>query len=78
MIPTEFKFTQSQILGLIPAQAILDYERAKDVLEKAAQAQRLSDLKWFVKWLEEHRIRGKAVNELKDKLAEMKSGGEGK
>lgn len=33
-------FTQEQIVGLIPAQAIIDYDRAKEVLEKVAKAQR--------------------------------------
>ena len=33
-------FTQEQIVGLIPARAIIDYERAKEVLEKIAQVQR--------------------------------------
>jgi len=33
------KFTQEQILGLIPAQAILDYDRAKEVLDGVAKAQ---------------------------------------
>lgn len=32
-------FSDKEILGLIPAQAILDYDRAKDVLEKVAQKQ---------------------------------------
>jgi hypothetical protein len=32
------KFKQEEILGLIPAQAILDYDRAKEVLEKVSQA----------------------------------------
>ena len=31
-------FNQEQILGLIPAQAILDYDKAKEVLEKVSQA----------------------------------------
>lgn len=33
------KFTEKQILGLIPAQALVDYDRAKEVLEKVAIAQ---------------------------------------
>lgn len=32
-------FSEKEILGLIPAQAILDYDRAKEVLEKVAQKQ---------------------------------------
>ncbi len=32
-------FNQDEILGLIPGQAILDYDRAKEVLEKVAKAQ---------------------------------------
>lgn len=31
--------SEEEILGLIPAQAILDYNRAKDVLEKVARKQ---------------------------------------
>ncbi len=34
------EFTQEQILGLIPAQAIVDYDRAKEVLSKVAITQR--------------------------------------
>ena len=34
----ELTFTKEQILGLIPAQAILDYDRAKEVLESVSQA----------------------------------------
>ena len=32
------KFNQKEVLGLIPAQALLDYDRAKEVLEKVSQA----------------------------------------
>ncbi len=32
-------FSEKEILGLIPAQAILDYVRAKDVLEKVCWKQ---------------------------------------
>jgi len=34
------EFTQEQILGLLPAQALIDYDRAKDVLKKVVKAQR--------------------------------------
>lgn len=33
------KFTEEQILGLIPAQALIDFDRAKEILEKVALAQ---------------------------------------
>ena len=33
------EFTEKQILGLIPAQALVDFNRAKEVLEKVAKAQ---------------------------------------
>lgn len=32
-------FSEKEMLELIPAQAILDYDRAKDVLEKVCQKQ---------------------------------------
>ena len=32
-------FSEKEILGLVPAQAILDYDRAKEVLSMVAQAQ---------------------------------------
>ena len=34
------EFTEEQVLGLIPAQALVDYDRAKEVLDKVAKAQR--------------------------------------
>lgn len=33
------EFTEKQILGLIPAQAFIDFDRAKEVLEKVAESQ---------------------------------------
>lgn len=33
------EFTEKQILGLLPAQALVDYDRAKEVLEKVAKSQ---------------------------------------
>ena len=32
-------FNEKEIVGLIPAQAIIDYGRAKEVIEKVAEAQ---------------------------------------
>lgn len=46
------KFTQTQILGLIPAQAILDYDRAKDVLERVAQEVQRDILRQVVELVE--------------------------
>lgn len=36
-------FTDDEITGLIPAQAIIDFDRAKEVLEKVAQSQCSAD-----------------------------------
>ena len=33
-----FTFSKEEIIGLIPAQAFIDYDRAKEVLEKVSQA----------------------------------------
>ena len=33
------EFTEKQILGLLPAEALLDFDRAKEVLEKVVKAQ---------------------------------------
>lgn len=46
------ELTQEQILGLIPAQALIDYDRAKEVLYKCFQYQRDLDCDWFLDWLE--------------------------
>jgi len=51
-------FSDKEILGLIPAQAILDYDRAKDVLARVAQKQaemtREETLQEVGNWLMKH------------------------
>src|SRR3989304_1809862 len=42
-------FTQEQIVGLIPAQAIIDYDRAKLVLGEVAKAQATHDKQRYQK-----------------------------
>ena len=48
------RFTEKQILGLIPAQAILDYDRAKEVLEMVADQTQRNVLKQVVLLLATH------------------------
>ncbi len=45
-------FTQEQILGLIPAQALVDYEQAEKTLNAVAQAQLVSCEKEFAEQVE--------------------------
>lgn len=42
------ELTQKQILGLIPAQAIIDYDRAKDVMQKVFESQRDADYEYYL------------------------------
>ena len=45
--PIHKQFTQEEILGLIPAQAFLDIDRAKEVLEKVQETQRGADDEYY-------------------------------